>query len=644
MQTCEPQIKGIKRMSSNLLITGASGFVGSALCIEAEQRGYTVRCAVRSGSSCSGRQDMVAVGEIDANTDWKAALTGIDCIIHLAARVHVMHDTVADPLEEFRKVNLHGASNLARQAADSGVKRFIYVSSIKVSGEQTAEGRPYNIPDKTDSPHGPYALSKWETEQALRRIESETGMQVVIVRPPLVYGPGVKGNFLRLLQAVKNGIPLPLAGIRNERSLLYLGNLVDILLACILRPDVAGKTYLVSDGANISTPDLLNAIGDAMQKPARLFYLPGPLLRFVAQATGQREMLARLTQSLCIDDTRFRQDAGWAPRFSLREGLKATTDWYLKQQHTKTEPSLLPRSGKMKEACRISVVVVNYNAGDVLQACVCQATQQAGQVIVIDNASTDHSADKVKVSYPEVIVVENARNMGFAKACNQGAKLAEGEDILFLNPDCILEAGAIQRLADALHSAPDIGMVGGLLANPDGSEQVGGRRAVPTPWRSFVRVMGLGVLANRYPKLFSDFSLHKQPLPEKAMEVEAISGACMLARRPAIEQVGLLDEGYFMHCEDLDWCMRFRRKGWRLLFVPDARMIHHKGHCSASRPIFVEWNKHKGMLRFYNKFFRHQYPGLLMVLVAISVWVRFGLVAGRHLMDRMLNHAGLRRG
>ncbi|MBI4807419.1 MAG: glycosyltransferase family 2 protein [Nitrosomonadales bacterium] len=286
--------------------------------------------------------------------------------------------------------------------------------------------------------------------------------------------------------------------------------------------------------------------------------------------------------------------------------------------------------------CRVSIVIVNYNAGDILQACVARAVLQAEQVIVVDNASSDGSIAALSKAFPAVTIIVNEQNLGFAKACNQGARAANGEHIFFLNPDCLLEDTAVQRLVQAAHSAPDVGMVGGLLTNPDGSEQGGARRAVPTPWRSLVRVTGLGGLSGRYPRLFSDFDLHKLPLPEKPIEMEAISGACMLARRDALEQVGLLDEGYFMHCEDLDWCMRFRRRGWKLLFVPDARMVHYKGHCSKARPIFVEWNKHKGMLRFYNKFFRHQYPGLLMGLVTLGVWMRFAAVATCLFLNRIL--------
>jgi GT2 family glycosyltransferase len=185
-----------------------------------------------------------------------------------------------------------------------------------------------------------------------------------------------------------------------------------------------------------------------------------------------------------------------------------------------------------------------------------------------------------------------------------------------------------------LKSDASVGMVGGLLLNPDGTEQGGGRRAVPTPWRSFVRASGLSRFADRWPRLFFDFYLHKQPLPEKPIEVEAISGACMLVKREAMEDVGPWDEGYFVHCEDLDMSMRFRQNSWKILFVPNAPLTHYLGVCSRSRPIFVAWHKHKGMMRFYRKFFCHQYPGILIWLVALGVWMRFSGVlmyySGRH--------------
>lgn len=278
----------------------------------------------------------------------------------------------------------------------------------------------------------------------------------------------------------------------------------------------------------------------------------------------------------------------------------------------------------------VSVVVVNYNAGHFLAECIRAALPQVSEVLVVDNASTDSSLDLCSQHFPDepkLKIIHNATNLGFAAACNIGGARASFDFVLFLNPDCSLDASAVSELVRALESGDSVGMVGGLLINTDGSEQGGGRRAVPTPWRSFVRAFGLSRFANRWPRLFFDFYLHKQPLPTRPIEVEAISGACMFVKREAMMDVGLWDEGYFLHCEDLDWCMRFRQKGWKVMFAPSARINHALGVCGRNRPVFVEWHKHKGMMRFYRKFFRHQYPGVLMGLVAVGVWLRFGLVA-----------------
>ncbi len=285
----------------------------------------------------------------------------------------------------------------------------------------------------------------------------------------------------------------------------------------------------------------------------------------------------------------------------------------------------------------VSVVVVNYNAGPLLTECVRSALPQADEILAIDNASSDSSVEDCARQFadePRLIILRNDANLGFATACNVGFSQANSDFVLFLNPDCRLDEGAVAKLLRAMQADTAVGMVGGLMVNPDGSEQGGGRRAVPTPWRTLVRTFRLNRLANRWPKLFFDFHLHKLPLPDGPIEVEAISGAFMLVRRQAVIDVGLWDEGYFLHCEDLDWCMRFRQKGWKILFVPDAKVVHHQGGCSHSRPIFVEWHKHRGMVRFYRKFFRHQYPGVLMWLVVLGVWLRFGLVAAYHTARR----------
>jgi GT2 family glycosyltransferase len=294
----------------------------------------------------------------------------------------------------------------------------------------------------------------------------------------------------------------------------------------------------------------------------------------------------------------------------------------------------------------VSLIIVNYNAGSCLRACVSSSLGQVDEMIVVDNASTDESVGQLEEAFPadlKLRVIRNRRNLGFAAACNIGAEHSSGGYLFFLNPDCVLEPDSVKHLVGVLDECPDVGMVGGVLVNPDGTEQAGGRRAVPTPWRSLVRTFGLSCLADRWPRLFLDFHLHKQPLPTHPIEVEAISGACMLVRREAMRGVGYWDEGYFLHCEDLDLCMAVRRKGWKIMFVPDVRIVHDQGACSRSRPIFVEWHKHRGMMRFYRKFFRHQYPGPLMWLVAVGIWLRFGIIASYHSALFTLRHLGIQR-
>ena len=284
----------------------------------------------------------------------------------------------------------------------------------------------------------------------------------------------------------------------------------------------------------------------------------------------------------------------------------------------------------------ISVIIVNYNAGVFLRSCVDSLLLSPLdiEIIVVDNASADGSLEALQ-ALPCVRIIKNSANVGFATACNTGARIASAQFLLFLNPDCAFKPGALVQLLAAMSVDDRVGMAGGLLVNEDGTEQAGGRRAVPTPWRSFVRAFGLTRFANRWPRLFYDFHLHEQPLPDHAIQIEAISGACMLVKREAMQEIGEWDESYFLHCEDLDWCMRFRQKGWKILFVPSVQIIHTRGVCSKNRPIFVEWHKHKGMIRFYRKFFRHQYPSVLMWLVAVGVWLRLGIVVAYYLAKRI---------
>ncbi len=280
----------------------------------------------------------------------------------------------------------------------------------------------------------------------------------------------------------------------------------------------------------------------------------------------------------------------------------------------------------------LSAIIVNYNSGERLKGAVRSVfdTVPGSEVIVVDNASMDNSIDILKASYvdePRLQIRRNSSNLGFATACNIGAKLARGYHLLYLNPDCEVHEDAVERMLACLNGHSDVGMVGPLLVGQNGQEQAGSRRLIPTPWRSLVRVFRLHVFSGPFSRFLADFNLHKQPLPEHPIEVEAISGACMLVSREAQQEVGSFDEEYFLHCEDLDLCVRFRASGWRVMFVPDARVTHYAGTCSRERPVFVEFHKHRGMIRFYRKFFQDQYPGVLMWLVVGAVWTRFALLA-----------------
>lgn len=305
-----------------LLVTGASGLVGRALCSALVGQGVAVRAATRSAQPNVAGLDGISLGDMTAQTNWQAALSGISIVVHLAARVHVMHDDSADPLAEFRRVNVLGTLNLAQQAAAAGVRRFVFVSTAKVNGEQTLPGQPFTEAD-TPNPQDAYGLSKYEAEQGLRQIASQTGMQLVIIRPPLVYGPGVKANFAALMRAVRRGWPLPLARVRNLRSLVGLGNLVDFIITCAMHHAAANQTFLVSDGQDVSTPQLVRAMAQAMQQSARLLPVPLWLLHAAAGALGKAGVMQRLCGNLQLDISKARTVLGWQPPLTVQQGLQA---------------------------------------------------------------------------------------------------------------------------------------------------------------------------------------------------------------------------------------------------------------------------------------------------------------------------------
>ncbi len=340
----------------NVLVTGANGFIGRALCKRMLADGYQARGAVRDGRQMTvlpSGVERTQIGNIGPKTDWSKALAGIDGIVHLAARVHVMHDSAADPLSAFRQVNVAGTERLAQQAAEAGVKRMVYLSSVKVNGEgsedracppsvwrgqkselarrqsggvggQGSVSKEFFSEKDVPDPQDPYAVSKCEAERVLREVAVDTGLEVVILRPPLVYGPGARGNLLKLQRLVSTGLPMPLASIKNRRSLIYVGNLVDAIITCLVHPKAAGETFLVSDGRDLSTSELIRLMAEAMGRKACLLPFPPSLLKIMGKLTGRSAEIERVVGSLCVDSSKIMLILGWKPLFTVEEGIRKT--------------------------------------------------------------------------------------------------------------------------------------------------------------------------------------------------------------------------------------------------------------------------------------------------------------------------------
>lgn len=314
---------------NRVLVSGANGFVGRRVCAELARRQWQVAAAVRSAPSSESAQGLVTqfgVGNIDGTTDWHIALAGCSSVIHLAARAHVLNDMHADPLAAFRETNVAGTLQLAKCAARAGVRRFVFVSSVGVHG--SLNRRPFTESD-TPQPTEAYAVSKLEAELALRELVASSGMELVVVRPPLVYGPECPGNFLRLLKLLASGMPLPFGALRNERSFVGVDNLADFLATCVVHPKAAGQTFLVSDMEDVTLPALLRGLADGMGRKAPLFSLPPRLLGVLASVSGKAGLYEKLCGSLTVDATHARRTLEWTPPVSLAAGLRQTGQWYV---------------------------------------------------------------------------------------------------------------------------------------------------------------------------------------------------------------------------------------------------------------------------------------------------------------------------
>lgn len=312
----------------NILVTGANGFIGQAFCKALVQRRFPFIAVSRSDSNMDS---YITIGDINGLTDWTQVLAGIDIVVHLAAYVHV--PTSSQSPELIQEVNVEGTANLARQAAQAGVKRLVFVSSIKVNGEYT-EVQPFTEND-SPCPMDAYGKSKFKAEKALWDISRETGMEIVVVRPPLVYGPRVKANFLSLVRLIEKGLWMPLGAIKNKRSLIYVENLVDALILCAAHPHAAGETFLVSDGPAVSTPELMRAIAKALGRPYRIFSFPPLIMRLFARLMNKSSQMDKLLQSLEIDSSKIRSHLGWDPPFSMQQGLQEAARWFKENQQEK---------------------------------------------------------------------------------------------------------------------------------------------------------------------------------------------------------------------------------------------------------------------------------------------------------------------
>lgn len=316
-----------------VLVSGASGFIGGSVVTElSERRGCEVVAVSRRVASRSTNSVLwTGVGLVDGGTDWRDALKDVSVVVHAAARVHIMSDRANDALASYRAVNVEGTLNLARQARDAGVRRFIYISSIKVNGEETSSGRLYR-PDDACLPRDPYGISKREAEDGLKLLAENCKMDIVIIRPPLVYGPGVKANFLSMMRWLYKGTPLPLGAIPNKRSLVARDNLVDLIVTCIDHPKAANQIFLAGDGEDLSTTDLLRRMGQALGRPARLLPVPAWMLATAATMLGKRALSQRLCGSLQVDICKTRQLLGWSPPLSVDAALAKTAQYFLEHQ------------------------------------------------------------------------------------------------------------------------------------------------------------------------------------------------------------------------------------------------------------------------------------------------------------------------
>jgi len=618
-----------------VFLTGSTGFVGRTVGERLLAAGHHVTASLRRGAAVPPGMTPWITPDLRGPYDWAGALDGIDAVLHLAGRVHVTDGTAADTTAAFEAVNVAATRRLAEAAIRAGVRRLVLLSTVKVNGDGTP-GRPFTEGDHP-APTDAYARSKQRGEQALLETASGTALETVIVRPPLVYGPRVRANFLRLIELCDSGLPLPFGGLDNRRSLIGAGNLADALLRCLEHPAAAGRTFLVRDAEDASMVDLIRAIARALGRPSRLITVPPATLRAVGRALRITEALQRLTEPLQIEDHLIRRTLGWTPPDSVDAGLAATAAWYRARPGSPPTPRPAlpaPTGGGL------SAVVVSYHTGPLLQDSLHRvlADPAVRELIVVDNGNAPDTLAELRAlaaADARLRVISGHGNLGFSAGCNIGASYATQPYLLLLNPDCLIEPGTLGPLV-ALHAGrTEPWIATPRIVDPDGREQRGGRRNHATPLSCLLEAMPVWPLVRAGGPL-RRINLNTEPLPDAPVRVPAISGAFMLMPTATFDLLGGMDERYFLHFEDLDFCLRLARAGGTAHFVPSVTCTHFQG-TSAVAALTVERYKARGLWRYLFKNFAPSHPR--PALFAVWSLLAAGMIAKGAMRTAMAGRA-----
>lgn len=595
-----------------VLVTGATGFIGRALCRSLGERGHSVFAAVRLTAVPPPGTIPRWVGDLRGPVDWSAALQGIDAVVHLSGYVHI-EEADADLLAA-RRVNVEATASLARQALAAGVRSFVFASSIKVYGDYE-RGHPFDESD-APAPDDAYGQSKWEAEQTLAEVVRGSAMAVCILRLPLVHGPGVKANLRRFMRLVDGPWPLPLGSATNERSMLGTGNLADAVDRWLQvgRPGVA--CYVMRDRDDLSISDFSRLVRRELDRPERLLSVPRQILKAAFAAIGRHDIGNRLFDSLRVDDAAIRRELEWAPAISSETGIAAMVGAYRRTDGREDRPRspANPASAERETKPGVSVVTVSYRTGPSLELSIERALAEAEviQVIVTDNGNPPATVERLRAwsaRDPRLVLITGHGNVGFAAGCNLGASYATGSHILLLNPDCLLEPGAVRELLDQMARRYEPWVATVRLVGADGREQRGSRRNLATPLTCLIEGLGLYCLSR--PLRRWRLNLTDCPLPKQIAPVPAISGAFMLMPESTFRLLRGMDERYFLHVEDLDFCYRLAEAGGTAWFEPRRSCVHLKGTSDMPK-LFVEFHKARGLQRYFTTHFVRRQSALLI--------------------------------